>query len=389
MPSAAVLLARGRVLDAAEVPEAVDLHDADVRTGAFADLVGAPLLDLLREERIGDRRSSGPDEVPHAAAHDRGHPVGARQPPHPDDRLRGRLADAAGPFELIALREISRCARVLAPVGDRADVHVPEVHQVVSQIDEFERFLDVDPGGPECVDRDPRGDGAVRAHRVANGGQRLQPEPRPVLQRPSISVGPLVVEGREELHRKIRVGAVHVDDVETAIPPPGRALCPLALHPRDVHEVHLLGDHVRFEIARELARRDGGEPRLVVRDVRPSVVQLQPCERTVLVRGIRHQAQRAHVVLVPESSRDERRLVGVGGERGVLGADRGPATLGLHASVGRLGPGLLGAEPRAVGHLVEAVPERLRADPHRFEQDLVVRVHRCSLSSPCRLSAGR
>ena len=64
--------------------------------------------------------------------------------------------------------------------------------------------------------------------------ERLEPEPRPILQRPSVSVGPLVVEGREELHRKVRVGAVHVDDVESAIPTAGRALRPLALHPRDV-----------------------------------------------------------------------------------------------------------------------------------------------------------
>ena len=53
---AAVFLARRRVLDAAEVSEPVDLHDADVRTGAFADLVGAA---LLRSSAGGtDRRST-------------------------------------------------------------------------------------------------------------------------------------------------------------------------------------------------------------------------------------------------------------------------------------------------------------------------------------------
>ena len=68
-----------------------------------------------------------------------------------------------------------------------------------------------------------------------------------------------------------------------------------------------------------------------------------------------------------------------GRERRVFGADRGPAALGLHAAMRRLRPRLLGPEPGAMGHLIEAVPERLRADRDRLEQDLVVRVHRAPL----------
>jgi hypothetical protein len=47
VPSAAVLLARRRVLDAAKVSEPVHLHDADVRARALADLVGPAVEDLL------------------------------------------------------------------------------------------------------------------------------------------------------------------------------------------------------------------------------------------------------------------------------------------------------------------------------------------------------
>ena len=217
MPTATMLLARRRVLDAAEVSEPVDLHDADVGAGALADLVGAALGDLLREERIGDRGSRGTDQVPRATAHDRGHAVGARQPSDPDDRLRGRLPDPAGPLELIALLEVAGAPRVLAPVGDRPDVHVPEVDEVVSQVDELQRLLDVDPRGAERVHRDPGDDRAVRADGVANRLERLQPEPRALLQPSAVAVGPLVVEGREELHRQVRVRSVHVDDVEPAV----------------------------------------------------------------------------------------------------------------------------------------------------------------------------
>ena len=63
MPPAPMLLAGGGVLDAAEMPVPVDLHDADVRAGAFADLVGASLGDLLRQERVGDRRPRAADQV--------------------------------------------------------------------------------------------------------------------------------------------------------------------------------------------------------------------------------------------------------------------------------------------------------------------------------------
>ena len=116
----------------------------------------------------------------------------------------------------------------------------------------------------------------------------------------------------------------------------------------------------------------------------PAVVELEPGQCAVLVGGIGHQPQRPHVVLVPEARGDQRRLVGVGRERRVLGADRGPAALGLDAAVRRLRPGLLGPEPGAVGHLVEAVPERLRPDPDRLEQDLVVRIHPALLLASAR-----
>ena len=64
VPSAAVLLAGRRVLGANE-RRAADLppRDADVAADALADVLEATLVDLLRQERIRDRRAARGDDV--------------------------------------------------------------------------------------------------------------------------------------------------------------------------------------------------------------------------------------------------------------------------------------------------------------------------------------
>ena len=88
------------------------------------------------------------------------------------------------------------------------------------------------------------------------------------------------------------------------------------------------------------------------------------------------------VVVVPEARGDAVRVVGLGVDRAVLGADRRVAALGLHRPEVRLVEGLLGAEAVAVGDLVEAVLHRLRADLDRLEEDVVLRVTRHSRKPP-------
>src|SRR5215472_287171 len=55
MPPAPVFLAGRGVLRADEVPPGVDPRDAHVAADALADVVEPALLDLLRQERVGDR----------------------------------------------------------------------------------------------------------------------------------------------------------------------------------------------------------------------------------------------------------------------------------------------------------------------------------------------
>ena len=59
-----------------------------------------------------------------------------------------------------------------------------------------------------------------------------------------------------------------------------------------------------------------------------------------------------------------------------LGADRSPAALGLHRAEARLRGGPVGAEAGAVRHLIEAVPQDLRPDPDRLEEDVEAGVAR-------------
>src|SRR5579862_7434669 len=101
------------------------------------------------------------------------------------------------------------------------------------------------------------------------------------------------------------------------------------------------------------------------------MVKFDPGQRTVLVRQLAEQGQAARVLVVPNVSRDRRVLVGLGTDRGVLGADSSPAALGLDRAMARLGVWLAGAESGAVRDLIEAVAQCLRADSKRLEEDVV------------------
>ncbi len=371
MPAAAVLLARGRVLRAAEVVAPLGLHHADVAADALAHLAVAPLLDLLGQKWVGDGRARRPDQVPRARADDLRHAVGVGQAADADDRLRGRLPYVLGPLELVALLEEARRARVLRPVENRAHVDVPEVDEMVGEADELEALRELDARRPEGLDAEPHRDRAVVADGFAHCLERLEPEARAVLERAAVGVRALVVEGREELKRQVRVPAVDVDDVEAGVADEPRRPHPVAPDAVDVLLLHRLGDDERVVVARDLRRRDRRPARLAVGAVSAPVRQLDAGERAVPVRLVGHQREVAHVILVPDPLGDDRVVVGVGADESLLGADGGPAALRLHPAEARLRARLLAPEARAVGHLVEAVSQRLRADLDRLEEHVM------------------
>ena len=110
--------------------------------------------------------------------------------------------------------------------------------------------------------------------------------------------------------------------------------------------------------------------------MRAAVGQLDPGEGAVPVRLLGHEREVARVVLVP----DRCETTGQKSESGLTSASSvqtaGPAALGLHAAEVRLRARLLAPEARAVRHLVEAVPQRLRPDLDRLEEDVVAGIAR-------------
>src|SRR5207245_4676823 len=67
MPAAAPLFSDGRILGASHGHRIVPARDADVAADALADVLLASLVDLARQERVGDRGPRGADEIEHAA----------------------------------------------------------------------------------------------------------------------------------------------------------------------------------------------------------------------------------------------------------------------------------------------------------------------------------
>ena len=90
---------------------------------------------------------------------------------------------------------------------------------MVGEADESQPLLELHAGRAERVHAETNGDRAVVTDRFAHDLECLEPEARPVLERASVLVRALVVEGRKELKRQVAVAAVDVDDVEAGVAP--------------------------------------------------------------------------------------------------------------------------------------------------------------------------
>src|SRR5947208_10918199 len=117
MPAAPVLLAGRRVLRA-DGRRAADLpaRDADVAADALADVVEPALVDLLRQERVGDRRTTGRDDVELARVDRIDHQIRAREAAHAEYGLLRDLLDRLLPRQHPSGRIEAGRGRVLAPL---------------------------------------------------------------------------------------------------------------------------------------------------------------------------------------------------------------------------------------------------------------------------------
>ena len=219
-------------------------------------------------------------------------------------------------------------------------------------------------------------DGKAKRHsaRVAHGFLRvleqLSYQSGTVLETAAVLVATAVLHRRQELCGQIAVRGIDIDDVEAGALFPQRSIAvPLAQVP-DVRPVH--GLSLRRSVPRGHAGR--GERvfarQTVARGI-PSVPEFHTGERTVAVDSFSHVRQRLHVVLVPQRALGIGIIIGGRMNRAVLGADHGPATLGIYLPrpVERLRPRV--SHAGAMRHLVETVLRRYRPDLHGFEEDVV------------------
>ena len=147
MPAAPPLLAHRRVLGAADRRHGEVAGDADVAADALADVLEPALLDLPRQERIGDRGARGADQVEHPVADEPHHRVRRGEAADADDRLRGQLLDAAEVRLLPSSPRRSGRCRVVLPAADH---HVPEIGQLADEADDL---LDLAPLEPVLAEQ--------------------------------------------------------------------------------------------------------------------------------------------------------------------------------------------------------------------------------------------
>jgi hypothetical protein len=173
------------------------------------------------------------------------------------------------------------------------------------------------------------------------------------------------------------VSPVDVDDVEAGGLGAERRRDVETLSPADLPGRQLARVRERKAVRWELAgstRRDAARRDI---DVSARMPQLDPDERSLLVRLLADSREVPHVVVIPEPRRGRHRVpVRLRVDRGELDAHRAPAALRSGRPKPRLRARRMAAEASRMRHLEEAIRNDLRADPHRLEQDLVAGIAR-------------
>ena len=216
MPPAPPLLPHARVLRTADRGHGGVAGHADVAADALADVLQAALLDLLGQERVGDRRPRGADEVEHSVSDHPHHRVGRREAADPDHRLGG---ESFSPRTCCSWWPSSSNRAVAESSSQGPATKSQQVGQLAHPA---QHLLDVLP--PEAllahqlVDRDPAGHRNPAVDLLERVLEQLPQQPGAVLEAAAVAVGAEVVERRQELPERVQpVRGVHVDEVETGL----------------------------------------------------------------------------------------------------------------------------------------------------------------------------
>ncbi|MNF77635.1 hypothetical protein D3C84_597860 [compost metagenome] len=297
VPATTVLFHHRGVLRAVEQTALVELGHALVAANALTDVLGTALLDLLREERVGNGRARCTNEVCDTAAHQADHVIRAGVATvghhrHIADHALNILDERQHPARLAKTRGRS----VFAPFLIVADLHRPQVTQafLVHKLDDANTLI----AGLDAVralqgiDLVAGGDGTAVAALLLQGTHQLDEHPRAILYGATVLVGALVVAALEELHREGTVAGGHFQQVEAGILG--------ALGRQDVHfddglDVVLVAlGRVHGASRQQVGRQARGRARHFAgfkpRRVHAAVPQLHAGEAVMLVNLIAHGA---------------------------------------------------------------------------------------------------
>ncbi len=382
MPAAPVLLARGGILRADHRrPADFPARNAHIAADANANVVGAAFFDLFRQPGIGNGRPRRTDDIGDALGHDLRHLFRIGEAADAEHGFLGHLLDEARPRHLVALAVEPGGTRVLAPLGDVAHIHVPQIDQRVGHPDELHAvILDLDPRFTvQGIDGKAGGDRGVVADGAPDFFQGFQPEARTVFQRAAVFVLALVVVGREKLQRQVGVRAVDIDDVEAGVAGAQCRVDIVLLDHGDVVQVHFLAVGERLEFRGVLTRAPRRRARFHAGRMGRAVPQLNSGKGAEVMDVIGHGAQIADVARVPDARGQAMRVVRFGVNGTIFGIDSRPAAFGFQRTMRRLESRLVGTRTDAMGHLIEPVAQRLGADFDRLKQDVVFWVARHTL----------
>ena len=252
---------------------------------------------------------------------------------------------------------------------------IPQIGQISVHLDEVPHLRVGEAQIPDgLVERDAQGD----SHRVANGvadlGDRLAGEARPVLEAAAVLVVAHVGRAAQKvLEYPEAVGAVEADQIE-----PGRLGAPRRVGEPAAQVADLplrkgAGLHRIVGEGDDGARRHGAGhlPGVEIRPVDSRIGELDAREGAVFLDAFGHPGEHRDVPVVPQPQFDERRDLRGVVHLALLGEDNAPAALRLDPAHGR-GRRRVAVSPAiAVRHLIEPVLRRDRTDRQRLEQDAV------------------
>ncbi|MCO5578383.1 hypothetical protein L7F22_032224 [Adiantum nelumboides] len=234
-----------------------------------------------RAARSSDRPGLGPSDAGAVATHDRPVRVGQRRPPQqhdvqgagPDglvgglrdaevpargDRDTGLRPDPPGPLHPGALLAAHRVVRV---GGVAAEADVGQVEAVLAHpADRGDRLVEVRAVGVEVVGAQAHGQRILLRPHPADGVERLQQEPRAVLQAAAVGVGAAVGDRREEARPEVAVREVQLHPPVPGLGGAAGGVGVGAVQAVDLVDGQLVHGVVVLRPAERHRRRSGGQP---------------------------------------------------------------------------------------------------------------------------------